>query len=218
MTPLTTAAPQTVPQLRTETTYERRVKPVLDRLLAVLLLATLSPLLLATAGLVRVGLGPGGVFYTQARVGKDGDPFRIYKFRTMRPDRRFDQGTYDGPDRRVEHKTDEDPRHTGVGRRLRALSIDELPQLINVVRGEMSLVGPRPEIVEVARAGGYLDHPRHLVRPGLTGPFQTSPLRGDSSLAAGLDLDLAYLDEISLRADLKYLAATVVTLLTRRGR
>ncbi len=124
---------------------------------------------------------------------------------------------YRGPERRTRHKSCDDPRHTPYGRFLRATSLDELPQLFNVLRGQMSLVGPRPELVEVAEREGFVDHPRHLARPGLTGPFQVSPLRSANRISAGLHLDVRYVADITLRRDLAILARTAVMPFVRRG-
>ncbi len=203
---------------RRDSIYENSVKPLFDRAVAVVLLAALAPAFLLVCALVRTSAGPGPVLYSQRRVGRDGEPFRIFKFRTMRNDRRSEgRERYAGPDRRFTHKSDNDPRHTGFGRWMRATSIDELPQLINIVRGEMSLVGPRPELLAIAARGGYLDHPRHLVRPGMTGPYQVSSMRSSNRLADGLELDRRYVADVSLRNDLKYLLLTPWAVLTRRG-
>jgi len=104
----------------------------------------------------------------------------IYKFRTMRPDRRQAVLPYSGPDRRVCHETDNDPRHTPLGRFLRKYSLDELPQLWNVLVGDMSLVGPRPELVEVVERYESWQRERHRVKPGLTGLWQVT-CRGEGS-------------------------------------
>ncbi len=174
-----------------------------------------APLAAAIAAAVRVGLGKP-VLYEQQRVGENGELFTIYKFRTMRPDRRQTViDLPDGHDRRNGHKRDDDPRHTGLGRRLRQLSLDELPQIINVLRGEMSLVGPRPEMPEIAEERGYLNHIRHQVKPGMTGPYQTSDLRLNGDLRDGLHLDAEYVFNVSLRNDVHYLLRTVKVLLTR---
>ncbi len=202
---------------RPSSTYDLFVKPILDRSVAALALVLLSPLFLALTCGVVLAIGPGGVFYTQLRVGKNGRPFRIFKFRTMLADRRDDRGDFGGPERRTSHKSDHDPRHTAIGRWMRSLSLDELPQLINVVRGDMSLVGPRPELVSVADAGGYLLHPRHLVKPGMTGPFQVSEMRSSNSLVDGLALDEDYVADVCFTADLKYLILTPWAVVSRRG-
>ena len=167
-------------------------------------------LLIALA--VRVGLGKS-VLYSQERVGRDGAPFTIYKFRTMRPDRRQRELEFPENDRRGNnHKQADDPRHTGLGQFLRKLSLDELPQLLNVMRGEMSLVGPRPEMVGVARQRGYLNHPRHEVLPGMTGPYQVSELRLNGDLRDGLHLDVEYVNDLNFRNDLAYLIKTVTVM------
>lgn len=198
--------------VRNRTLYERRVKPVLDVALGLVMLVVASPVMACIALCVRVGLGKG-VLFTQQRVGKDQQPFTIYKFRTMRPDRRQRQlDLIDITDRRGAHKVNHDPRHTGLGRLLRKLSLDELPQLINVVRGEMSLVGPRPEVVDVAQERGYLNHPRHQVKPGMTGPYQVSELRLRGDLRDGLHLDARYVETVSFRRDLRYLAKTILVM------
>lgn len=200
--------------VRYRSVYERRAKRPLDFLGAVVILVLVSPVFLAIAFMIRVKLGKG-VFYRQERVGENEEPFTIYKFRTMGHDRR--QRQTDLPvdaDRRSTHKADDDPRHTGVGRALRRLSLDELPQLINVIRGEMSLVGPRPEVYEVAVERGYLHHPRHEVKPGMTGPYQVSDLRLRGDLRDGLDVDEEYVHSVSLANDLGYMVRTIRVMLS----
>lgn len=199
--------------------YERVVKPVFDRIAAALFLLLTLPLMVALALGIRLRLGPG-VLFRQQRVGIGGAEFTIYKFRTMAPDRRgrADDGTglYDGSDRRRTHKTDLDPRHTGFGRFLRKFSLDELPQLLNVLIGDMSLVGPRPELVGVALSTGIVDHPRHWVRPGLTGLWQVSPARS-RLIVDGLDLDIEYVASCGFLTDLKILVLTVPAVWRRTG-
>jgi lipopolysaccharide/colanic/teichoic acid biosynthesis glycosyltransferase len=194
------------------------MKRPLDIVLAALALLVLAPLMLLIAVSIPLLLGPGGTLYRQERVGRDGRPFVIYKYRSMLRDRRtWDDPAYIGPERRVRHKTPDDPRHRPFGRFLRATSLDELPQLINVVRGEMSLVGPRPELVTVARREGFANHPRHIARPGLTGSFQISPLRAANRISAGLHLDIDYVVHVRFVNDLKILARTVTIPFARRG-
>lgn len=194
--------------VRDRTVYERRMKRPLDVVLGGLALVAAMPAMAVIAIAVRAGLGKG-VLYSQQRIGVQGAPFTIYKFRTMRPDRRQRELELpDDQDRRGEHKDDDDPRHTGLGRLLRKLSLDELPQLLNVMRGEMSLVGPRPEMIDVARQRGYLHHPRHEVKPGMTGPYQTSDLRLNGDLRDGLHLDEEYVSNLTFRNDLRYLLRT----------
>ena len=123
--------------------HERWVKPVLDRVLAFVLLLIALPIIVIAALALRSQIGEGGALLTQQRMGRGGRPFTMYKLRTMRPDRRRRQVPFDGPDRRVRHKTVQD-RATPAGMFVRKLSIDEPSQLWNVVKGDMSLVGPRP--------------------------------------------------------------------------
>ena len=201
--------------VRDRSVYERRFKRPFDLLVGSMAAIAAAPLAVCIAAAVRIGLGKP-VLYTQQRVGEDGEVFTIYKFRTMRPDRRQREASVPAEtDRRSGHKSEDDPRHTGLGRRLRQLSLDELPQIINVFRGEMSLVGPRPEIPAIAEEGGYLDHVRHEVKPGMTGPYQTSDLRLNGDLRDGLHVDAEYVFNVSLKNDAKYIARTAKVLLSR---
>lgn len=201
--------------IRTPTRYERRYKRTFDVVVGSTAAVASAPLAALIAVAVRIGLGKP-VLYQQERIGKDGEIFTIYKFRSMRPDRRNRVAELPvGEDRRTGHKKSNDPRHTGLGRKLRSLSLDELPQLINVLRGEMSLVGPRPEIPESAVAGNYADHIRHDVKPGMTGPYQVSSLRLRGDLRDGLHLDADYVFNMSFRRDVRYVFATIKLLLSR---
>jgi len=211
---------QQTPQLAIERSgvqslYGRRLKRVFDIVLGSIALILALPAILVLGLMIRFSLGPQ-VFYTQMRVGMDGRHFKIWKFRTMQMDRRASVVSLEGGtleiDRRTDHKKDNDPRHTNVGRLLRRLSLDELPQLWNVIRGEMSLVGPRPEIPSVAEARGYLDHVRHTVRPGITGPYQVSELRYAGDLRDGLALDTKYANNVTFRGDCGYILRTFVAL------
>jgi lipopolysaccharide/colanic/teichoic acid biosynthesis glycosyltransferase len=140
----------------------------------------------------------------------------VLKFRTMRPDRRG-QRTPVIEDRRHTHKSERDPRHTAVGRRLRKWSLDELPQVWNVLRGDMSLVGPRPELVEVVEHYAPWQRQRHLVRPGITGLWQVSK-RGEGLMHLYTDVDLEYVATLSFRRDLGILLRTIPAALARSGR
>ncbi len=202
-----------------ESGYGRYVKRPLDVVLATVAIVALSPVLLAVALSIPFALGPGGVIYRQQRIGRNGETFTIFKFRSMLRDRRVASSPtpYIGPERRSSHKSRNDPRHTPYGRLLRSTSLDELPQLFNILRGDMSLVGPRPELVVVARQEGFASHPRHLTRPGLTGSFQVSPLRSGNRISAGLHLDLAYVANVTFAGDLRILLRTVLIPFLRRG-
>jgi lipopolysaccharide/colanic/teichoic acid biosynthesis glycosyltransferase len=190
--------------------YERLGKPVLDRVGGTILAAVLLPIVAIVAVVIRLTLG-SPVFYVQERVGQHGRRFHMYKFRTMQPDRRREQRPFRGVDRRVRHKTAEDPRHTRLGKFLRRRSLDELPQLWNVVRGDMSLVGPRPELPSVVAEYGRWQHRRHLCKPGVTGLWQVSARNnGDGSLMhEHTNVDLEYLRGVSLRTDLAILCKTL---------
>jgi lipopolysaccharide/colanic/teichoic acid biosynthesis glycosyltransferase len=162
------------------------------------------------AGVVALTMGRP-VLFRQQRIGLDGEPFEILKFRTMRPDRRG-QRLDVIHDRRLTHKSEEDPRHTGVGRFLRRHSLDELPQLFNVLRGEMSMVGPRPELDSVVAKYPPSLHQRHQVKPGLTGPWQVWG-RGSGPKHENGQWDLAYVEQISLRTDVRILIRTPAVLI-----
>ncbi len=204
--------------VRDRSVYEVMFKRPFDILVAVGALTLLSPVLLGTWLAVRLMLGRG-VLLTQERIGCEGEVFNMLKFRTMRHDRRAspDGASFAGEDRRQTHKSADDPRHTNLGRFLRSASIDELPQLLNVLRGDMSIVGPRPEMRYVAKRDGIIHHPRHVVRPGLTGAFQVSGLRSSEGLAQGLHLDLAYVLNLNFSTDLRIMIKTVGVLFKRTG-
>ncbi len=212
--PSSEPAPDTLAGAGHASAYARFVKPVLDRVLAGLLLVVSLPLLAAVAVAVRASIG-SPVLFTQRRVGRHGRVFRIYKFRTMRPDRRVSRQPYDGPERRLLHKTRHDPRLTRLGSLLRRLSLDELPQLWNVLRGQMSMVGPRPELVEIVEQRYQpWQHERHRVKPGLTGLWQISA-RDEAPMYERTQLDLDYVQAMSLMTDLRILLVTVKALLGR---
>ena len=178
------------------------VKRTLDLSIASAALVLLSPLFAVIALAIRLTGRP--ILYRQRRMGLDGRPFEIVKFRSMRPGAEDDTGpTWAGP---------EDPRRTFVGRFLRRWSLDELPQLVNVVKGEMSLVGPRPERPEFVREfkekfPQYML--RHRVRAGMTGWAQVHGWRGSTSLAKRIEYDLYYIENWSLALDLKILWLTI---------
>jgi exopolysaccharide biosynthesis polyprenyl glycosylphosphotransferase len=195
--------------------WQRIVKGTIDRVGALLGLVLLSPLLLLVALAVRLD-SSGPAFFRQDRVGLDGRSFRVLKFRTMVVDaeeRRAELGEMNEGDGLL-FKISQDPRVTTVGGFLRRTSIDELPQLWNVLRGEMSLVGPRPLAVD-GEAFEDDEHRRHLVKPGMTGLWQVSG-REDQSWDAAVRLDLYYVENWSLAMDLLILARTVVAVF--RGR
>ncbi|WP_406319869.1 sugar transferase [Streptosporangium sp. NBC_01639] len=182
------------------------VKNLFDRIGAGLLLVALLPLLAGLAAAVRMS-GPGPAFFRQRRVGRGGAEFTIYKFRTMGVDAERQRIDLTGDGQSVLFKIRKDPRVTPLGARLRRHSLDELPQLINVVLGHMSLVGPRPPLPdEVARYGDDVRR-RLLVKPGMTGLWQVSG-RSDLSWEESVRLDLRYVENWSLTLDLQILWKT----------
>ena len=194
--------------------YERFGKPILDTLIAAVVLIVALPLMATIMALLWVTMG-SPVLYRQPRVGRNGTTFTIYKFRTMLADRRSGlPSTYDGPERRQSHKTRNDPRVTPIGRFLRKWSLDELPQFWNVLRGDMSLVGPRPEMTSIVARYEPWQHERHVVRPGLTGLWQVSS-RANGKMHEHVDIDIEYVSEVSLRNDLRILLRTVPAVLGR---
>jgi lipopolysaccharide/colanic/teichoic acid biosynthesis glycosyltransferase len=201
---------------RQPTRYERYVKPLLDRVLAAALLLLVIPVLLAVTIAVVVIMGRP-VLFRQLRAGQHGRAFKMFKFRTMRPDRRVSCDGYTGPERRMTHKTSNDPRHTPLGRWMRKLSLDELPQLLNVLLGDMSLVGPRPELIDLTAGYQPWQHSRHLVRPGVTGLWQTTERGNGLLLHECIDMDLEYIDGLSFARDCEILARTPLATLRNKG-
>ncbi len=199
--------------------YVRIFKPLFDRVVGFCIFVVLLPLTAVVAIAVRASLG-SPVIFRQRRVGRNDEEFDVYKFRTMRHDRRRRQAPIEQApieqDRRQNHKSTDDPRHTRVGRFLRKWSLDELPQFWNVVCGDMSLVGPRPELVEIVARYEPWQHQRHIVKPGLTGLWQVSS-RGAGMMHLHTDIDLEYIEKMGPLTDLKILLLTVPATLRRRG-
>lgn len=194
-------------------------KQVLDYVLAAALLLPALPLI-ALAGLAVRLSSPGPVLFRQTRAGLNGRPFVIYKLRTMRAGAEAEQTELAGRNelRGPAFKLRDDPRLTAVGRFLRRHSLDELPQLWNVLRGEMSLVGPRPlPLEEVTRIADRAQRRRLSVKPGITGLWQVSGRNNLADFADWVRLDLAYIDQWSLWLDLKILLATLPVALLGRG-
>ena len=212
---VTVTRPLTQAVARRRTKYDRFVKPIIDRLAALALLLLLLPVMLVVALTVWVTLG-SPITIKQDRVGREGRVFPMVKFRTMRPDRRKEQRPVPPEkDNRVTHKSANDPRHTAVGRFLRRASLDELPQLLNVIAGHMSLVGPRPELAHVVE---NVYQPwqlqRHHVKPGITGLWQvTRRTEGNGDMHLYTEDDLEYIEQQSLWLDLRILLRTPVAVL-----
>jgi len=194
------------------------VKTAFDLGVALVGLVLLSPMLLGVAAAVRLST-PGPALFRQTRVGRGGELFRMWKFRSMYADaeqRRAELAHRNESNGGILFKVRDDPRITPLGRRLRAYSLDELPQLVNVLRGQMSLAGPRPPLpTEVERYEGHT-HRRLLIKPGITRLWQVSG-RSDLSWDDTVGLDLQYVESWSLGLDLAVLAKTVLTVVRRSG-
>ena len=184
--------------------YERFFKRPLDAFLATGALIVLSPVLLITAILVRLKLG-SPVIFTQDRPGRNGKVFKLYKFRSMTDERDSDGNLL--PD---------DQRLPAFGQKLRSTSLDELPELINMVKGDMAVVGPRPLLVKYLPRYNKHQARRHEVRPGFTGLAQVHG-RNSISWEEKFDWDVKYVDHITFRGDVKIIADTVRTVLKREG-
>lgn len=182
--------------------FQNVVKRTIDIVCSGLGLIVLSPILLITAVLIRIKLG-SPIFFTQDRLGKDGKIFKMIKFRTM----------LDAVDKWGEPLPDEE-RMTSFGQLLRSTSIDELPELINVFKGDMSLVGPRPLLVEYKELYSKEQWRRHEVRPGITGWAQVNG-RNNISWCKKFELDIWYIDNKSLLMDMKILIMTVLKVIKR---
>ena len=182
--------------------YERWVKRPLDCVLASAALVVLSPVMLTTAVLVRIKLG-SPIFFTQERPGKDEKIFRLYKFRTMT----------DGRDEEGNLLSDTD-RLTPFGAALRSTSIDELPELMNIAKGDMSIVGPRPLLIQYLPYYTEEEARRHDVRPGLTGLAQING-RNNASWENRVKYDLKYVNHITLRNDVRIIALTIAKLIKK---
>ena len=181
-------------------------------------LIVLSPLLLATALFIRLREGPD-VLFLQSRVGLNGRPFTIYKFRTMVPEAEalLADVAHLNMLRGQAFKATNDPRITRVGRFLRRSSLDELPQLWNVLKGEMSLVGPRPPLPNEVEQYDVWHRRRLSVKPGMTGLWQVEA-RLEPEFDRRVECDLSYIDQWSLRLDFNILVRTIPAMLIGTGR
>lgn len=205
---------------RMRRTVARAAKLVFDMLAACAVILALSPLFLAIACLVKLDGGP--VFYVHRRVGAGGRMFSCFKFRSMATDgdeilqRLLRVEPHAATEWRATRKLRRDPRVTPIGRFLRSTSIDEFPQLINVLRGEMSLVGPRPIVSEEVPRYGSNIHYYYMTRPGITGLWQVSG-RSETSYAERVELDTSYVRNWSLAQDAAILLRTLPEVMRRRG-
>lgn len=194
----------------------RRAQDIVFSLLALILLAPMA--LLISLAIVLDSPGDGAIF-RQRRVGRDGKLFWLYKFRTMCPDAEeqlnelLSQNQMDGPVFKIKG----DPRITRVGRFLRKTSLDELPQLLNVLRGDMSIVGPRPALPREVELYSDYQRQRLYVTPGLSCYWQITPHRNEMSFDEWVALDLKYIQERSFWVDWKIIFLTVRAMLMKYG-
>ncbi|MBA2914614.1 sugar transferase [Limosilactobacillus frumenti] len=188
----------------------RTIKRIFDFVAALLAVVILSPTFLIIAIAIKINDPHGPVFYTQERVGKDGRRFRMFKFRSMvtNADELLEKLKEQNEIKGAMFKMKNDPRITSVGRFIRKYSLDELPQLLNVVGGSMSIVGPRPPLpYEVDQYTDY-DKQRLMVKPGATGMWQVGG-RNALNFDQMVELDLTYINERSIWLDLKIMFETV---------
>ena len=193
-------------------------KRILDCVLSFIGLIILSPLFVIVAVLIKVSDRNGPVFFTQVRVGKDGKEFKIYKFRSMysNAEEQLEQLLKYNEISGAMFKMKDDPRITKVGKVIRKTSIDELPQLLNVLKGEMSLVGPRPPLQrEVANYTEY-EKQRLLIKPGCTGLWQVSG-RNTVNFKEMVEMDLTYIQNRSTLLDIIIMLKTVKGMIVGEG-
>jgi len=184
--------------------YSRYIKRILDFTISLIAIIVLSPVLLITALLVRIKLG-SPIIFKQKRPGKDEKIFTLYKFRTM-TDKKDEKGNL----------LPDEQRLTKFGKLLRSTSLDELPELINIIKGDMSIVGPRPLLVEYLELYNEEQKHRHDVRPGLTGLAQISG-RNSITWEAKFKEDIEYINNISFINDIKIILKTVAKVFKREG-
>ncbi|MBK9055295.1 MAG: sugar transferase [Chloroflexi bacterium] len=220
------APSQTQPLVLNPSFYCRFFKRFLDIVLTVITLLTLAPLFLILALAIKLH-SPGPVFYKQTRIGKDGQPFEMFKFRTMQVGnnsqhhRQYVQNLIRNNISPAQLglsslKLKADPRITGVGKIMRQFSVDEIPQLINVLRGEMSIVGPRPPLPYEHEIYSNWHAQRLLVLPGITGLWQVTA-HNLVSFEEMVEIDLTYIQNLSLGLDLKIMLLTPWEMIRGKG-
>ena len=198
--------------------YPLAIKKIMDIFVSLILVVVFSPVFIIVAVLIKI-TSPGPIIFRQARVGLRGRPFNLYKFRTMVVNAESilkelgDKNEVDGP----VFKIKDDPRVTKIGKFLRKSGLDELPQLLNVLKGEMSLIGPRPPLQSETLKYKRWQLRRLSVKPGLSCFWQIKPQRNSIRFDKWMELDLAYIDNWSLRLDLMILLKTIGTVFKRNG-
>ena len=191
-----------------------------DVILSLAALVVLSPLMLVTAIAIVADDPSDGPIFSQERIGRDGKPFKLYKFRSMCPnaearlDDLLQHNEMDGPVFKIKN----DPRITRVGKFIRKTSIDELPQLLNILKGDMSIVGPRPPLPREVEQYTEYDRQRLYVTPGLSCYWQIAPHRNDLSFEEWVALDLKYIQERSFLVDWKIIFKTFKVCLLGQGK
>jgi exopolysaccharide biosynthesis polyprenyl glycosylphosphotransferase len=194
------------------------IKKIMDISISLFLIIILSPVLFGIALMIKL-TSPGPIVFKQKRVGLRGRPFNLYKFRTMIVDAEKlkqqleAENEADGP----VFKIKDDPRVTNIGKFLRKSGLDELPQLFNILKGEMSLIGPRPPLPEETKSYKRWQLRRLSVKPGLSCFWQIKPDRNSIKFEKWMEMDLAYIDNWSLRLDFIILLKTILTVFQRTG-
>lgn len=193
------------------------IKRFFDIVFSLFLLILLSPLFLILIIWISID-SPGGAIFKQIRVGENGKEFIIYKFRSMikNADKMFNKEVNEDNKDTFVFQEKDDPRITRSGKFLRKTSLDELPQLINIIKGDMSLIGPRPEIPEIVKTYSHRDKIRLLMKPGVSGLAQVKG-RGNLELSETINYDIEYIDKFSLAMDFKVFFKTIKVVFTREG-
>ena len=204
--------------LKTKNIYSRYIKKILDVLLSTIGLVVLSPVFLLIAILIKTG-SKGTVFFKHKRIGKSGKEMYIYKFRTM-VENAEDLIKQFTPEQKEEFKTnfklENDPRITKIGKFLRKTSLDELPQLLNIIKGDLSIIGPRPVVTEELQKYGVNMEKFLSVTPGLTGYWAANG-RSTTTYEQRMEMELYYVDNISFKLDLKIFFKTILSVIKKEG-
>lgn len=204
--------------LKTKNIYSRYIKKILDVLLSTIGLVVLSPVFLLIAILIKTG-SKGTVFFKHKRIGKSGKEMYIYKFVTM-VENAEDLIKQFTPEQMEEFKTnfklENDPRITKIGKFLRKTSLDELPQLLNIIKGDLSIIGPRPVVTEELQKYGVNMEKFLSVTPGLTGYWAANG-RSTTTYEQRMEMELYYVDNISFKLDLKIFFKTILSVIKKEG-
>lgn len=204
--------------IRLKNIYSKCFKRILDIVLSVIGLIILSPLFLAIAILIKID-SKGSVFFKHKRIGKNGKEMYIYKFRTM-VENAEDLIKQFTPEQQEEYKSnfklENDPRITKIGKFLRKTSLDELPQLLNIIKGDLSIIGPRPVITAELEKYGMNKNKFLSVTPGLTGYWAANG-RSTTTYEQRMEMELYYVDNISFKLDVKIFFKTILSVIKREG-